>query len=91
MDDTYKGDSPSKKFARWLYWSSVAKLTGARFRGGKHLVLASGQREGRSAEGKPRADRTHKEPSHQADGQSDGRHHQGHRVIQIVAPAWHAE
>lgn len=42
MADTYKGESPSKKLARYSFWMSVAGLLGQeRFQGGKHLVLAS--------------------------------------------------
>lgn len=43
--DTYKGESPSKKIARFYYWAHIAKTLGVeRFRNGKHLVLSS--REG---------------------------------------------
>lgn len=45
MEDTYKGESPSKKFARFSFWTAVASELGkTRFYNGKHLVLAS--REG---------------------------------------------
>jgi hypothetical protein len=45
MADTYKGESPAKKLARFIYWIGVQRELGAkRFLTGKHLVLAS--REG---------------------------------------------
>jgi hypothetical protein len=45
MEDTYKGESPSKKFARFMYWAGIASLVGSKkFLKGRHLVLAS--REG---------------------------------------------
>lgn len=43
-EDTYKGESPSKKMARASYWRLVADRLGDRFFTGKHVVLAS--REG---------------------------------------------
>jgi len=45
MEDTYRGESPSKKYARYQCWAAIALGMGAeRFIKGKHLVLAS--REG---------------------------------------------
>lgn len=45
MEDTYKGESPSKKQARFLYWVEVMKrLQNDRFFNAHHMVLAS--REG---------------------------------------------
>lgn len=45
MADVYRGDSPSKKYARYLCWATIVKMMGAdKFSRGKHLVLAS--REG---------------------------------------------
>ena len=45
MEDTYKGESPSKKYARYMCWLSIAEdFDTEKFRSGKHLVLAS--REG---------------------------------------------
>jgi len=41
MEDTYKGESPSKKNARLLCWSSVVRASAERFMTGKHLVLVS--------------------------------------------------
>jgi hypothetical protein len=39
----YRGDSPSKKFVRVIYWMQVVALTGglSRFKQHRHLVLAS--------------------------------------------------
>jgi len=43
--DTYKGESPSKKLARFRYWITVLQYLGRdKFYSGKHLVLSS--REG---------------------------------------------
>lgn len=44
MEDTYKGESPSKKLARYRFWVRVFQYLGARFYSGKILILAS--REG---------------------------------------------
>jgi hypothetical protein len=44
-EDTYKGESPGKKYARLQFWLRVSNMLGQkRFVGSKHLVLAS--REG---------------------------------------------
>lgn len=44
MEDTYKGESPSKKYARLSYWLKLSRIFPDRFMREKHLVLAS--REG---------------------------------------------
>jgi hypothetical protein len=45
MEDTYKGESPSKKNARFMYWSEVMKhMENNRFFNSHHMILAS--REG---------------------------------------------
>lgn len=42
MENLYKGDSPSKKYARFLFWTKAVGAIGTkRFYSGKHLVLAS--------------------------------------------------
>ena len=42
MEDHYKGDSPSKKWARYEYWMGVCDLMGnEKFRKALHLVLVS--------------------------------------------------
>jgi len=45
MEDTYRGESPAKKYARYRCWTTIAQdMTSSAFAKGKHLVLAS--REG---------------------------------------------
>jgi hypothetical protein len=42
LKDTYKGESPAKKFMRLHYWIRVSdELGNDRFRSGRHLVLSS--------------------------------------------------
>jgi len=41
MEDTYRGESPAKKYARFLCWSHISEGLGNKFAEGKHLVLAS--------------------------------------------------